>query len=141
MVEFVQAQVPMLEVRDLRASIDFYTNTLGFRLQASWGHDPAQPTWASLSHGPATMMLTQIVPHDLGDGAGEHSHDPALSGAIYLYPDDVDALAKELDGKVPFEWGPQTMVYEMREVAIRDPDGYLLIFGAEAGDDAHTHDH
>jgi hypothetical protein len=29
------------------------------------------------------------------------------------------------------EWGPEKMPYGMLEVAIRDPNGYLLSFGQE----------
>ena len=84
-------------------------------------------------------MFTWSPPHDHGDG-DVHSHEPALAGAIYCYPDDVDALAEEYKGKVDFEFGPQTMIYGMREFGVRDPNGYLLIFGAEAEHD-HDHDH
>jgi hypothetical protein len=37
-------------------------------------------------------------------------------------------LAVELHGKVQFAWGPEESALGVREFAIRDPDGYLLVF-------------
>jgi hypothetical protein len=34
----------------------------------------------------------------------------------------------DLAGVVPIEWGPEVYFYGRREFAVRDPDGYLLIF-------------
>ena len=34
----------------------------------------------------------------------------------------------ELNGKVPFAWGPHDTDFGIREFAIRDPDGYTLVF-------------
>ena len=125
-----QPCVPMLEVADLQETMRFYVDVLGFTCQGTWGHDADNPSWCSLRLGAATLMFTWSPPHDHGDG-DVHSHEPALSGSIYCYPDDVDALAAELEGKVTFEFGPQTMIYGMREFGVRDPNGYMLIFGAE----------
>lgn len=54
--------------------------------------------------------------------------DPGMSGTLYLFPDDVAALAEELRGKMDFAWGPEVMDYGQLEFAVRDPDGYLLAF-------------
>lgn len=53
---------------------------------------------------------------------------PALSGTIYIFPDSVDALAREWKGKVSFLWGPELMPYGLYEFGIMDPDGYCLSF-------------
>ena len=53
---------------------------------------------------------------------------PICSGTFYLFPDDVDALAEQLAGKVEFAWGPETMDYGLREFGLRDPDGYFIAF-------------
>ena len=55
-----------------------------------------------------------------------------MSGTLYLYPDNVDALADELRGKVAFAWGPETMDYGMREFAVQDPNGYYIAFTESA---------
>ena len=116
---------PMLNVRDLDETIAFYRDILGFEVQGTWGHDPSKPTWCSLRKECAQIMATSFW-------GGHDAEEPKLTGSLYFYPDDVDALAKELDGKVALEWGPETFAYGMREIAVRDNNGYLLIFGQEA---------
>ena len=32
---------------------------------------------------------------------------PAFTGALYIFPENIDRLADELRGKVPFAWGPE----------------------------------
>jgi catechol 2,3-dioxygenase-like lactoylglutathione lyase family enzyme len=54
--------------------------------------------------------------------------EPKLSGGLCLFPENVEKLAQELRGKVPFVWGPEETEFGMREFAIRDPDGYTFIF-------------
>ena len=57
---------------------------------------------------------------------------PALTGQLYLYPPDVDALWRELSGEVEVVSPLATWDHGMREFQIRDPNGYVLRFGAEA---------
>jgi hypothetical protein len=57
---------------------------------------------------------------------------PALTGALYLFPESVDTLAAELRGKVPFQWGPENTEFGIREFAVRDPNGYVLVFAEPA---------
>ncbi|MBV8048647.1 MAG: hypothetical protein JO171_15975 [Paludibacterium sp.] len=58
---------------------------------------------------------------------GRH-RSPAMSGTLYIFPPDVDALAREWQGKVRFLWGPMLMPYGLYEFGIADPDGYYLAF-------------
>ena len=44
---------------------------------------------------------------------------------------DVDALAQRLASSVSFEWGPETQDYGLREVAIKDLNGYYLVFARD----------
>jgi hypothetical protein len=57
---------------------------------------------------------------------------PAQSGLLYVFPESVDALANELRGKVPFLWGPEDTEFDVREFAVRDPNGYILAFAEPA---------
>jgi hypothetical protein len=54
------------------------------------------------------------------------------SGTFYIFPENVTALADELQGKVEFAWGPEVMDYGMREFAIKDPNGYFIAFAANS---------
>jgi catechol 2,3-dioxygenase-like lactoylglutathione lyase family enzyme len=117
----------MLQVRDLPASVAFYTDVLGFKVEGTFPDDA--PTWAGLYSGNARMMLTQM-----NDG------EPTLTGQIYMYPDDLDAAWKRLREAAPVVEPPVQREYGMREFSIRDPDGYLITFGANTGE-PHEHPH
>lgn len=56
---------------------------------------------------------------------------------LYLGADDVLAMHAAIKDDVQVEWGPEVFFYGRREFAIRDPDGYLLIF-TEPTDDVAT---
>ena len=56
---------------------------------------------------------------------------------LYLGADDVMGLHAAIKDVVPVEWGPEVYFYGRREFAVRDPDGYLLIF-TEPTDDPPT---
>ncbi|MEO1403621.1 MAG: VOC family protein [Cyanobacteria bacterium J06635_1] len=113
---------PMLEVSDLQETIDYYENILGFELQGTWpDQGPAQ--WAALKAGQVTLMfVTQ---------ARSATRPPTLTGQLYCYPPDVDALWDELKDKVDIAWPLDNMSYGMREFAIRDCNGYVITFGQD----------
>lgn len=116
--------IPSLLSSDLAATLRFYTDVLGFELTGCYP-DADDPGWIELSRGGAVIRFFDR-PHE-----GEPQR-PTLSGTLYFHPESVDALARELDGRVSFEWGPEVMDYGMREFAVRDPDGYLLAFAEPA---------
>ena len=121
---------PMLGVPNLAETIDFYVTKLGFTCAATMGEKPDQPTWANLQRDGIAMMFNEFHTHD--DPEDDHDHTAELSGSIYLNTDDVDALHVEFTGRgVQMETEPETMVYGMREFALRDNSGYLVLFGSQ----------
>jgi len=105
---------PVLSVQDLRQSVKFYTDTLGFRLGFMWG-DP--PNMAGIQLGDVSLHLRQGTP-------------AAAGAAVYFVVEDIDDLyalhAKH--GVAPA--GPPTLKpWGLREYAIHDLDGYVLVFG------------
>jgi catechol 2,3-dioxygenase-like lactoylglutathione lyase family enzyme len=121
---------PMLETKDLRGTIAFWSDLLGFVCNSTFGEDPNHPTWASLGRDGVNLMFTTMHTHEEGaDHDHDHPSEPVMTGSLYVDIDDVDALALDLGGKVPLLWGPVDTAYDMREIAITDPNGYLIIFG------------
>ena len=104
---------PLLRVLDLEETVAFYVEQLGFQL--GWQEDDT----ASLQNGAARIMVST------GENLGAK---PELSGTLYFYPDDVEALWEALRHQVPVEWALQNMPYGTREFGIRDPNGYILAF-------------
>ncbi len=111
--------VPSLLVRDLRETLEFYA-LLGCESRAA-NFDPVSSTWAEVSRDGITLQLYTEPPHGTPDS-------PVMSGTLYIYPENVLALAEEWRGKVPFAWAPEVMDYGMREFGLRDPNGYYLAF-------------
>ena len=116
---------PYLFVRDVRASAAFYRDKLGFTDHRFWG-DP--PTLCMAKRDGLMIMLSQaedprkVSPND-GDGAAWDA---------YLWVSDVEAVFAELKGRgVTILYEPSVTLYEVKEFAIADPDGYVLAFGQD----------
>jgi catechol 2,3-dioxygenase-like lactoylglutathione lyase family enzyme len=117
---------PRLPVADLRPAIEFYTNVLGFKLGLLWPE--VAPTFAILDRDGASIQFC------LAEAPGQESAERAT---LCFDVDDVGALHASLRDRVAVEWGPEVYWYGRREFAVRDPDGYLLIF-SERTDDPPT---
>jgi catechol 2,3-dioxygenase-like lactoylglutathione lyase family enzyme len=102
--------VPFLRVADAEASAEWYAR-LGFEIE--WRHrfEPGFPLFIALSSGEARIFLS------------EHNGDARPDTLLYLYVDDVEAVAAEFGADV--ELAP----YDVRETEIRDPDGNRLRIG------------
>ena len=111
--------VPSLLVRDLEATFAFYRR-LGFSRTGVFPDEDA-PFWGEVARDGIALQFYTDPPRGTPP-------KPVFSGVLYLYPNDVRALADELGDVVPFAWGPEVMEYGMREFAIQDPDGYYIAF-------------
>jgi catechol 2,3-dioxygenase-like lactoylglutathione lyase family enzyme len=107
---------PTLYVRDLAASIEFYTGKLAFTLGFTWGEPPAM---AGVNLDRVSMFL------ELGRGS-------VAAGSVYFVVDDVDGLY-ELHRRNGVEADPPgDREYGMRDYPVRDPDGHTIVFGEHA---------
>jgi catechol 2,3-dioxygenase-like lactoylglutathione lyase family enzyme len=112
--------LPVLIVADMQRSLDFYLRLLGFT-QTGYYPIESEPVRTEVRRDDvAIVLLSEPVRGPLGA--------PAFTGALYIFPESIDVLAGELRDKVPFAWGSADRDYGMREFAIRDPDGYTLVF-------------
>jgi uncharacterized glyoxalase superfamily protein PhnB len=109
---------PMLWTEDLKGSVDFYVDVLGFTCQTfreDWG-------WASLSQGDIWFMLSRPFKNSAYDKIG-------FTGSFYFTTDEVDQIWDELKDKVKVCYGIEDFHYGMREFGIYDNNGYLIQFG------------
>lgn len=114
--------MPSLYVPDLDAALRFYTETLGFTSSGAY-EEAGEKLWAEVARGEARIwFFTNQL-----DGFPQ----PAFSGLIYVFVDDVDELAASLKDRVSVEWGPETQVYGLRELGIKDLNGYYLVFAKD----------
>jgi catechol 2,3-dioxygenase-like lactoylglutathione lyase family enzyme len=119
--------VPRLPVADLARSVAFYRDTLGFRTDVLWPEDA--PWFATLERDGVGVGL--FVP------TAEH---PVQAGYAELYIEVTDArlMHAQVKDRAHVEWGPEVYGYGRREFAVRDPDGYLVIFSEETTDPPTT---
>lgn len=111
----------MLETEDLKATIRFYEELLGFRCEGTFP-DADKPGWASLRRDNVWLMFTVRNAHAT-------VAKPMMTGSLYLYPDNVDEMWEHLKDKAAIEYPIENFDYGMREFAIRDCNGYLIQFG------------
>ena len=116
--------VPLLQVFDLPTSIAFYREVLGFELIAgddSW--------WAMLKLGEATLMLNTAYEDAERPAAPDL---PRMRGhadvALYFSCPDTDAVYAHLRGKGWDVNAPVITSYGMKQLGIKDPDGFELCF-------------
>ncbi len=112
--------LPCLLVSEMRRSLDFYTQVLGFT-QTGYYPIESEPIRTEVRRDDVAIILFTEAAHS---GAER----PAFAGVLYIFPESIEQLADELRSKVPFAWGPEETEFGMREFAIRDPDGYTLVF-------------
>ncbi len=111
---------PMPESRDIKATIDFYTRVLGFTLRGTFEHE-GTTTWCDLVRDEVSVMFS--LPNEkMNYGT------ILLSGSLYINVEEVDALWENLKDKCEVVYPVENFIYEMREFAIKDNNGYVINF-------------
>jgi catechol 2,3-dioxygenase-like lactoylglutathione lyase family enzyme len=107
--------IPMLPVRSMPASVEFYKK-LGFRVEQTndtWN-------WAMLAFGECRLMVDESINH--------HPNSPREC-VLYLYPENIveyHRQARENGLDIP---GLDETFYGMTEFRLDDPDGNRLWIG------------
>lgn len=116
--------LPCLLVSDMRRTLDFYVDVLGFT-QTGYYPIESDPIRTEVRRDDVALIFYSEPVRGLGDA-------PVQTGLLYVFPESVDRLADEFRAKVPFLWGPEETEFGVREFAIRDPNGYVLAFAERA---------
>ena len=117
----VVASSPHFLVKDVVAAGDYYQDKLGFMIPQYWG-DP--PTFAMPHRDNFIVMLNQVA------GLAPHPNGDSEVWDAYFWCTGVDELFDEFraSGANIFNEPVDRELYGMREFAVRDYDGYLLVF-------------
>ncbi len=126
----IQGLCPLISVYDMPESVAFYTGVLGFEVMT---RSPTYATeggvelfhWALLRKDEAQLMLNTA--YDEGERPAERDKGrEALHGdtGLYLGCADVDAAHVQLQAMGVKCAPPKTAPYGMRQLNLRDPDGY-----------------
>jgi catechol 2,3-dioxygenase-like lactoylglutathione lyase family enzyme len=119
---------PLLQVFDMPTSLHFYRNVLGFvEVQKSGAGDDVG--WVWLRRGSSELMLNTA--YDLGERPPHP--DPARVAAhadvaLFFGCEDLDGAWAHLRAHGVKADPPRVAPYGMRQLHVRDPDGYGLCF-------------
>jgi len=115
---------PTLAVRDMKAAIDYYQNSLGFEMGMAFP-DVENPQYADLSKDGMVLMI--IPAENLGIGS-----DEKLGTGVNLYlqiDGDIDEYydeLKERDVRIAVDIKDEP--FGIRDFTVEDVDGYKLTF-------------
>jgi len=124
---------PLISVYDMNRAVAFYRDQLGFDLvqhapfvDAAEGH---YFHWAWLRRGPAQLMLNTAYDANERPASVDAARQAAHADTcLYFGCDDVDAVHADLVAHGVQAEPPKNAPYGMRQVFLRDPDGYGLVF-------------
>src|SRR5689334_9093787 len=111
---------PMIHVPDVRAAMEWY-QSIGFTA-VRWNDQDGYMDWVLLSFGNGNVMFNE---------GGKPSTADRREVDLYLHVENVDALYEELKERVNVVETPHDTFYGMREVIIRDLNGFWITFGQE----------
>jgi uncharacterized glyoxalase superfamily protein PhnB len=120
---------PLLQVYDMKTSVAFYCEKLGFTLIQRSQPGEEHFDWCLLELDGAQLMLNTAYERDQRppepDAARfKHHNDTAL----YFGCPDVDAAFDQLRAMGVKLDPPKVMHYGMKEIVVADPDGFDLHF-------------
>jgi catechol 2,3-dioxygenase-like lactoylglutathione lyase family enzyme len=124
--------VPNLIVSDIDRSSAFYRDVLGFSVVATVPEDgPLVFAWLQRDAVSVFLNTAAGVAHDLPDVAARSVGGTATL-FVTLEADDthsgIDSLFETVRSAAPVLMPLKDQFYGMREFAIEDPDGYVVIF-------------
>lgn len=120
--------VPMFHVPDVRTTVDWYRD-IGFTVTATYGDNSDGLSFAIVTFGAGQVMFSS---------GGHLSPRHRREVDLYVYTQDVDDLHDQIKNRVEIVEGPHNMFYGMREVIVRDLNGFWITFGQEVPADVLT---
>ncbi len=114
--------VPMIHVPDVRATVDWYAE-LGFTIKNTYDDGGDGLSFAILSFGTSEVMF---------NCDGNRSDARRREVDLYIYTDGIDELYEKLQARVEVIEGPHDTFYGMRELILRDLNGFWITFGQQS---------
>ena len=124
----LRSAVPTFLVDDVGATARWYAEHLGFR---TVGHFPKREpyAYASVQRGGVEIMLLRLVGDQKPDLAARR---PEGLWDAYVRMNGVAALYASLEGRGLIHSPLVKRPYGDWEFEVRDPNGYVLVFGGDA---------
>jgi catechol 2,3-dioxygenase-like lactoylglutathione lyase family enzyme len=126
----IKGMTPLLQVFDMATSLKFYCDVLGFEIVTTDSNTTApNHNWVWLRLNEMDLMLNTAYEYDKRppspDANRVASHGDA---ALYFGAPDVDAVYAHLRVKGIHVKEPKVAPYGMKQLYLRDPDGFELCF-------------
>lgn len=125
----LQTISPILWTKDLRATVSFYEDVLGFISQSNF------PNFVSLNRDGVTIMF--VVPLDEPADCNDENDKvnfftkPTLTGSIFITMKQVDTFWDSVKDKATIKAPLADREYLMRDFSILDNNGYELVFAQD----------
>ena len=133
-----------LTATDMKATLAFYRDRLGFKLSETWPSE-SDPMWMSLVLDRQALMFGKAMTSSQcdqmmaqnpaaarfwsGRAAAWSGNAHGVGVNIYIAVPDVDAYAKQLARRgVEVALPPTSQFYGLRDIVLTGPDGYVLTF-------------
>lgn len=117
----LQKLSPILWTKNLQETISFYETVLGFKSRSNFSN------FVFLYKDNVEIMA--IVPTAKRDEKENFFPKPLLTGSIYIFMKDVDALWEIIKNKATIKTSICDREYWMRDFSITDNNGYEIVFG------------
>jgi catechol 2,3-dioxygenase-like lactoylglutathione lyase family enzyme len=125
----VRSVSALLQVFDMPASVRFYRDVLGFEIVETSPREGDQFDWGLLRLNEAYLMLNTAYEQEFRPPQPETARVAAHedTGLFFQCP-DVDAAYRHLIEHGVNVDEPKVAPYGMKQLYVRDPDGYVLCF-------------
>jgi glyoxylase I family protein len=125
----IRGLAPLLQVFDMPTSVKFYRDVLGFEVVTTSTPRGEHFDWALLRLNGSELMLNTAYEQ----GERPPAPDPARIAAhedasIYFGCPDVDSAYALIRARGVSVKEPKVAPYGMKQLYLRDPDGYILCF-------------
>jgi glyoxylase I family protein len=124
----INSLCPLIQVFNMRRSLAFYRDLLGFEVASDSG-DGDDSSWVWIRHGDCHLMLNdQYEPGSVPEAPPAERvrwHDDTC---LYLSCPDVDATYQYLKSNGVDVEPPKVAPYGMKQLFLRDPDNYGICF-------------
>lgn len=119
----ITASAPVLLVKDVAASANYFRNACGFTYEGFVGNPPV---FCICSRDRHYLMLAKTDPEKIVPYWKIREH----TWNAYFWVDDADALYAQVKAAgAKMDYGPCTQPYGVREFGIQDLDGHDIGFG------------
>ena len=120
---------PTLAVRDMKKTIEYYTESLGFKLGMTFP-SPESPEYADISKDGMVLMFLPAVNLGIGNdeklGTGVNLY-MQIDGSIDAYYDEVKEKGVKITADIKDE------PFGIRDFTVEDINGYQLTFNVTKG--------